>query len=101
MRQEAPAPEGGRFFASGTDHWPPPPRASAAESTFLSRLCSAGPSTRYACPCMSVSAARVPLVDLGAQFESIRAEIMQAIEDAISSAELFLGPQTRAFEAEF
>lgn len=43
----------------------------------------------------------VPLVDLAAQFESLRAEVMQAIEDALASAQLFLGPNTRAFEDEF
>jgi dTDP-4-amino-4,6-dideoxygalactose transaminase len=44
---------------------------------------------------------RVPLVDLAAQFELIRTEIMAAIEGAIASSELFLGPNTRAFEDEF
>jgi dTDP-4-amino-4,6-dideoxygalactose transaminase len=44
---------------------------------------------------------QVPLVDLRAQFESIRAEIMPAIEDVFDSMQLFLGPQSRAFEGEF
>jgi dTDP-4-amino-4,6-dideoxygalactose transaminase len=43
----------------------------------------------------------VPLVDLRAQFESIRDEVMAAIEDVLSSTQLFLGPNTAAFEAEF
>ncbi len=44
---------------------------------------------------------RVPQVDLRPQFESLRGEIMQAIEQAIESSQLFLGPNTQAFEAEF
>src|SRR5579864_174139 len=44
---------------------------------------------------------QVPLVDLGAQFASVRDEVMAAIEDVLGSARLFLGPHTRAFEAEF
>src|SRR5690242_13730487 len=43
----------------------------------------------------------VPLVDLRAQFESIRDEVMTAIEGVLSSTQLFLGPNTAAFEAEF
>src|SRR5205085_3477362 len=41
------------------------------------------------------------LVDLAAQFHSIKPEIMAAIENVLESTQLFLGPQTRAFEAEF
>jgi dTDP-4-amino-4,6-dideoxygalactose transaminase len=44
---------------------------------------------------------RVPLVDLSAQFQPIRAEIMGAIEDVFDSMHLFLGPRLRAFEEEF
>jgi dTDP-4-amino-4,6-dideoxygalactose transaminase len=44
---------------------------------------------------------RVPLVDLAAQYQSIRLEVLQAIDDALASSQLFLGPNTRAFEAEF
>ncbi len=43
----------------------------------------------------------VRLVDLAAQFHSIKPEIMAAIEDVLESTQLFLGPHTRAFEAEF
>src|SRR5438477_4197323 len=43
----------------------------------------------------------VRLVDLAAQFRSIKPEVMAAIEDVLESTQLFLGPQTRAFEAEF
>jgi dTDP-4-amino-4,6-dideoxygalactose transaminase len=44
---------------------------------------------------------RVPLVDLSAQYQLIRGEVMQAIEDVLDSMHLFLGPQLRAFEDEF
>ena len=44
---------------------------------------------------------RVPLVDLSAQFEPLRGEIMRAIEDVFDSMHLFLGPRLRAFEEEF
>src|ERR1700680_1811672 len=43
----------------------------------------------------------VPQVDLTAQFQSVRTEVMQAIEDVLASGQLFLGPNTRAFEDEF
>jgi dTDP-4-amino-4,6-dideoxygalactose transaminase len=43
----------------------------------------------------------IPLVDLKAQFQAIRGETLRAIEAALDSMELFLGPQTRAFEQEF
>jgi dTDP-4-amino-4,6-dideoxygalactose transaminase len=45
--------------------------------------------------------AQIPLVDLQAQFQSVRGEVLRAIEAALDSMELFLGPQTRAFEQEF
>jgi dTDP-4-amino-4,6-dideoxygalactose transaminase len=44
---------------------------------------------------------RVPLVDLTAQFRSIRGEVMDAIEAVLESGQFFLGPNTRAFEAEY
>jgi dTDP-4-amino-4,6-dideoxygalactose transaminase len=44
---------------------------------------------------------RVPLVDLGAQFQPIKTEVMQAIEGCLDSMHLFLGPNTHAFEEEF
>lgn len=43
----------------------------------------------------------VRLVDLAAQFHSIKPEVMAAIEEVLESSQLFLGPHTRAFEAEF
>lgn len=44
---------------------------------------------------------RVPQVDLATQFHSLRAEVMQAIEQSLESTQLFLGPNTVAFESEF
>src|SRR5437879_11702731 len=44
---------------------------------------------------------RVRLVDLVAQFQPIKTEVMQAIEDCLDSMHLFLGPNTQAFEEEF
>src|SRR5215204_847689 len=44
---------------------------------------------------------QVPLVDLSAQFESLRPKIMAAIENSLASSQLFMGPNTRAFESEF
>src|SRR5262249_32417408 len=43
----------------------------------------------------------IPLVDLKAQFEPLREEIMQAIAGVLDGMHLFLGPQQRAFEEEF
>ena len=43
----------------------------------------------------------VPLVDLQAQFQLVRGEVMHAIEDVFDSMHLFLGPQLHAFEEEF
>jgi len=43
----------------------------------------------------------IPLVDLPLQFASLRSEIMSTIEAVLESGQLFLGPNTRAFEEEF
>src|SRR6266446_2860886 len=43
---------------------------------------------------------RIPLVDLPSQFQSIRVEGMAAIEGVLESGNLFLGPETHAFEEE-
>src|SRR3954451_7674997 len=43
----------------------------------------------------------IPQVDLAAQFQSLRGEIMAAIEQVLESTQFFLGPQTTAFESEF
>jgi dTDP-4-amino-4,6-dideoxygalactose transaminase len=44
---------------------------------------------------------QVPFVDLKAQYRSIEAEVLAAISESLSGMELFLGPNVRAFEAEF
>ena len=44
---------------------------------------------------------RVPLVDLRAQFQPIRHEVLSSIEEILDSMHLFLGPNTRTFEEEF
>jgi dTDP-4-amino-4,6-dideoxygalactose transaminase len=41
---------------------------------------------------------QIPLVDLQAQYRPIKQEIMAAIEGALESMQLFLGPQSQAFE---
>ena len=43
----------------------------------------------------------VPLVDLQAQYQTIKHEILAAIEAVLDGMELFLGPQQLAFEREF
>jgi dTDP-4-amino-4,6-dideoxygalactose transaminase len=44
---------------------------------------------------------QIPLVDLQAQFQSIKSKIMTEIESVLENMQLFLGPQTQAFESEF
>src|SRR5436305_1357273 len=44
---------------------------------------------------------KIPLVDLQAQYWTIRHEVMAAIEQVLANMQLFLGPQTQAFEQEF
>lgn len=44
---------------------------------------------------------QIPLVDLQAQYQSIKQEIMAAIEDVLEGMQLFLGPHSQAFESEF
>jgi dTDP-4-amino-4,6-dideoxygalactose transaminase len=43
----------------------------------------------------------IPLVDLRAQFRTIRPEVMIAIEHVLTDMQLFLGPEAQAFEHEF
>ncbi len=43
----------------------------------------------------------IPFVDLKAQYRSIRDQVMQGIDDALSGMQLLLGPNVRAFESEF
>lgn len=44
---------------------------------------------------------RVPLVDLHAQYKTIKQEVMASFDDVLESMQLFLGPQAQAFENEF
>jgi dTDP-4-amino-4,6-dideoxygalactose transaminase len=43
----------------------------------------------------------IPIVDLKKQYESIKAEIDDAIKDVIDSCQFILGPRVEAFEADF
>ncbi len=44
---------------------------------------------------------RVPLVDLQAQYRTIKSEVLAAVEDVFDQMQLFLGPQSQAFEQAF
>jgi dTDP-4-amino-4,6-dideoxygalactose transaminase len=44
---------------------------------------------------------KIPLVDLQAQYQTIKHEVMAAIEDVLEDMHLFLGPQSQSFEQEF
>lgn len=44
---------------------------------------------------------QIPLVDLRAQYQTIRDEVLLAFEEVLDNMQLFLGPQARAFEHEF
>ena len=44
---------------------------------------------------------QIPLVDLQAQYQTIKTEVLAAIENVLAGMQLFLGPQTQAFEQEF
>lgn len=48
-----------------------------------------------------VSSLRVPLVDLRAQYLTLKPEIMAVFEEVLDSMHLFLGPQLHAFEHSF
>src|SRR5947209_10115826 len=43
----------------------------------------------------------IPLVDLKAQYQTIKHEVLTAFEDVLENMHLFLGPQAQAFEQEF
>src|SRR5579883_578079 len=43
----------------------------------------------------------IPLVDLRAQYQALKSEIMAAFEEVLEGMQLFLGPQVLAFEREF
>lgn len=44
---------------------------------------------------------QIPLVDLQAQYQTIKHDILAAIEQVLNNMQLFLGPQVLAFEREF
>ena len=44
---------------------------------------------------------QIPLVDLRAQYQTIKREVMASFEDVLEQMHLFLGPQCQAFEQEF
>src|SRR5437016_13331172 len=44
---------------------------------------------------------QIPLVDLQAQYRTIKQEVISAIEETLESMQLFLGPHTQAFERDF
>lgn len=44
---------------------------------------------------------RVPLVDLQAQYQTIKHEVLAAVEDVFDQMQLFLGPQSQMFEQAF
>jgi dTDP-4-amino-4,6-dideoxygalactose transaminase len=43
----------------------------------------------------------VPLLDLRAEYEPLRYEVLRAVDRVLTSGRLYLGPETRAFEEEF
>lgn len=44
---------------------------------------------------------QIPLVDLQAQYKTIKSEVLAAIDGVLEGMQLFIGPQTRLFEEEF
>src|SRR6266480_4034153 len=44
---------------------------------------------------------QIPLVDLNSQYQTIKSEVMAALESVLDGMQLFLGPQLQAFENEF
>src|SRR6266702_3713529 len=44
---------------------------------------------------------QIPLVDLQAQYQTIKHEVLAAFEDVLDHMQLFLGPHSWAFESEF
>ena len=44
---------------------------------------------------------QIPLVDLRAQYQTIKQEVLAALADVLEEMQLFLGPQAQAFEQEF
>ena len=52
-------------------------------------------------PAIPLRSAEIPLVDLRAQYATIRDEILEAIASTLDGMHLYLGPQQQAFEEEF
>jgi dTDP-4-amino-4,6-dideoxygalactose transaminase len=50
---------------------------------------------------MTVATQEIPLVDLRAQYATIRDEVRGAIDDVLESMQLTIGPNVRAFDQEF
>lgn len=50
---------------------------------------------------MSVATRSIPLVDLRAQYQALRDELLPEIEAVLEGMQLLLGPNTRAFERDF
>jgi dTDP-4-amino-4,6-dideoxygalactose transaminase len=50
---------------------------------------------------MTVVTQEIPLVDLKAQYATIREEVRQAIDDVLESMQLTIGPNVRAFDKEW
>jgi dTDP-4-amino-4,6-dideoxygalactose transaminase len=50
---------------------------------------------------MTVVTQEIPLVDLRAQYATIRGEVRQAIDDVLESMQLTIGPNVRAFDKEW
>ncbi len=48
-----------------------------------------------------MSPLRIPLVDLRAQYLTLKPEILSVFEDVLDSMQLFLGPRQQAFEQQF
>ncbi|HUG06950.1 MAG TPA: DegT/DnrJ/EryC1/StrS family aminotransferase, partial [Candidatus Limnocylindria bacterium] len=50
---------------------------------------------------MTVATQDIPLVDLKAQYATIRDEVRQAIDDVLDGMQLTIGPNVRAFDKEW
>src|SRR5437016_1584533 len=49
----------------------------------------------------AVATQEIPLVDLKAQYATIRDEVRRAIDDVLESMQLTIGPNVKAFDQEF
>ena len=49
----------------------------------------------------AVATQEIPLVDLKAQYATIRDEVRRAIDDVLESMQLTIGPNVKAFDHEF